>query len=922
MPYRFNAITNKFDLVGLTETKYEDPVAVATTANLTATYDNGVGGIGATLTNSSTLAAFSADGVTPGVGSRILVKNQSTPAQNGIYVVTVAGNGSTAWVLTRATNYNSPNEITAGDLIPILAGDTQASSIWVQTETVTAVGVSPINFSIFSAGSIDLHTARFIVGELSQGANFTTIAAALVAAVTAGGQQTIYLQDGTYTENISLTAGINLASFASGAFREGGTPNVTIKGKVSASFTGTVCITGINLETNGDYCLEITGANLTKIQMIYAHLMARDHDAVNITSTGGGELEIRGGGCDTGGNFAVFVGAGTPYALRALNAWLQNNASATAQSTFPCAMFNCLCNIQFTTSGTRGFLATNSFLTQTQTIGGSGGSNLTNCQLTTVVVNNTVNIFNCKVANTITGSGTLISGGITLDAGATITVTNQIPVVSSNDAIQVTTPGAYPYTVKPQDALILVDSSVARTINLNATPVTGQKYFIKDDIGSASSNNITISPAAGNIDGSASYTISEDYGFVLLAYDGVMWVILSSSAGGGGVYHSLSPFIVGSSFADYSTIQAAIDAAVSAGATVDNQINVYIKNKGTSYVEDLTFAPGVNLIGFDSTMQQSATISFAPTSVVIEGNHSCGASGTGYCKIQNVTLAASGGSILDYVANGFTTVLIYTNVTLAFDYSTATTFVSTSASSVTAQVLMSGTIIQDGAGNCMLFDNATLDTGSGVDIRGFENCKIQCIGTTNCDHGTVELDFYNTSNINLTMSCTGTSTVTISGGQGTRFNLDATIDQLDFSAESCTINGTYVVSAITTNWLFINCLVQADFTGTTVYPRCIGCVNVCSYRTVMPVITTNYQATVIDDFIPCDTSGGVLTVTLPATPFNGQTVTIKDATGSAPTNTITISGNINQNAGGTTITQLYGAITFTYCTELTTWLTS
>ena len=58
------------------------------TANLTATYSNGTAGVGATLTNSSTQAALTLDGVTLVVADRVLIKDQTTAAQNGIYVET------------------------------------------------------------------------------------------------------------------------------------------------------------------------------------------------------------------------------------------------------------------------------------------------------------------------------------------------------------------------------------------------------------------------------------------------------------------------------------------------------------------------------------------------------------------------------------------------------------------------------------------------------------------------------------------------------------------------------------------------------------------------------------------------------------------------------------------------------------------
>lgn len=91
-----------------------DPKAsakVATTANLTATYNNGTAGVGATLTNSGTQAALAIDGVTLALNDRVLVKDQTTTTQNGIYEVTNVGSVSTNWVLTRTSDANLWTEL-------------------------------------------------------------------------------------------------------------------------------------------------------------------------------------------------------------------------------------------------------------------------------------------------------------------------------------------------------------------------------------------------------------------------------------------------------------------------------------------------------------------------------------------------------------------------------------------------------------------------------------------------------------------------------------------------------------------------------------------------------------------------------------------------------------------------------------------
>ena len=125
-------------------------VVAGTTANLTATYSNGTSGVGATLTNSGTLAAFSSDGVSPAQNDRVLVKNQTTQLQNGIYTLTTVGSASVAWVLTRATDMDQSVEIDGGDFVFVTGGTTLDNTGWVQTEVGVVVGTNNIIFTQFS----------------------------------------------------------------------------------------------------------------------------------------------------------------------------------------------------------------------------------------------------------------------------------------------------------------------------------------------------------------------------------------------------------------------------------------------------------------------------------------------------------------------------------------------------------------------------------------------------------------------------------------------------------------------------------------------------------------------------------------------------------------------------------------------------
>lgn len=129
----------------------QEACRVASTTALTVTYANGASGVGATLTNAGAQAAIAIDGVTLALNDRVLIKNQASTLQNGIYTVSVLGSGATNWVLTRATDFDTPAEVQPGDLVSIIAGSTQASSSWMETATVVTIGTDPIVFIQFSA---------------------------------------------------------------------------------------------------------------------------------------------------------------------------------------------------------------------------------------------------------------------------------------------------------------------------------------------------------------------------------------------------------------------------------------------------------------------------------------------------------------------------------------------------------------------------------------------------------------------------------------------------------------------------------------------------------------------------------------------------------------------------------------------------
>lgn len=142
---------------------YHTPVYVEvpdSTGNLNATYNNGTAGVGATLTNAGTQVALTVDGILMTVGKRVLVYNQTNQAENGVYTVTTVGDGSTNWVLTRATDADtyglkSPNALGEGDAFFVTNGNTGAGETYVCNTVGTIIfGTTAITFTQVAAAQV------------------------------------------------------------------------------------------------------------------------------------------------------------------------------------------------------------------------------------------------------------------------------------------------------------------------------------------------------------------------------------------------------------------------------------------------------------------------------------------------------------------------------------------------------------------------------------------------------------------------------------------------------------------------------------------------------------------------------------------------------------------------------------------------
>lgn len=81
------------------------------------------------------------------------------------------------------------------------------------------------------------------------------------------------------------------------------------------------------------------------------------------------------------------------------------------------------------------------------------------------------------------------------------------------------------YTPSTDEYFIGVIYEGPCTVTLPAT-TAGKSFIIKDSIGSATTNTITITTTGSTIDGEASYLLNSDWGSIGLVYNGIEWNVV------------------------------------------------------------------------------------------------------------------------------------------------------------------------------------------------------------------------------------------------------------------------------------------------------------------------------------------------------------------------------------------------------------
>jgi hypothetical protein len=178
-----------------------------TLANITVgtiTYNNGSSGVGANLVTTGSFNLIDTVNVQT-AGTRILVKNESNAAHNGIYT------WANSTTIVRATDFDTPTEMAGGDFTFVQQGNVYNDTGWVMTDPVSVVGTDPVVWVQFSgAGTYQAGAGLTLTGTVFSVNvdNVTTAISGGNVVVKASAQLTTPNIDAATGTSVDLTANV------------------------------------------------------------------------------------------------------------------------------------------------------------------------------------------------------------------------------------------------------------------------------------------------------------------------------------------------------------------------------------------------------------------------------------------------------------------------------------------------------------------------------------------------------------------------------------------------------------------------------------------------------------------------------------------------------------------------------------------
>ena len=205
-------------------------------------------------------------------------------------------------------------------------------------------------------------TAKFIVSSSAANGTHTTIASAL--AIASSGD-TIFIRPGTYTENLTLKAGVNLTAFGSDS-SQNGTGKVIIQGTCTLSEAGTVTISGVQLQTNSAAALAVTGSAASIVNLENCYLNFTNSTGITYSSSSSSSaINIKNcsGNLGTTGIGIFTASSAGRMSLRYVNfSNSGNSTTASTTSSTTIEIFYSIFGSVFSTSSTGNIIFENTYV--------------------------------------------------------------------------------------------------------------------------------------------------------------------------------------------------------------------------------------------------------------------------------------------------------------------------------------------------------------------------------------------------------------------------------------------------------------------------------------------------------------------------------------------------------------------------------